>query len=247
MRHTGNRHNEQGASLIELMVGLAILAVITAGIFSQLNAATQRIATEQAKVDNFDEARDFVDQFFRDINQIGYPDGHIAATSTISDLRVAVGLVKIGPTSIAFEGDINGSGVVQQVQYQINGSGTCALCFQRSAVAKVTGTDPLTQLTTNTPDWGTEVNDLTNTAATPIFTYFKVDGSQIAVPSAGLDMINNGSTIAAVKTIHISLTIQNNQVTDPKTGQPIQTSFEGEVSLNNCSLAAAGVAPMSCF
>ena len=140
MRHTRNRHNAQGASLIELMVGLAILAVITAGIFSQLNAATQRIATEQVKVDNFDEARDFVDQFFRDINQIGYPDGHIV-TSLLAqptyDPRIAVGLVKITPTSIWFEGDINGSGVVQEVQYQINGSGTCTLCFQRSAVPKL--------------------------------------------------------------------------------------------------------------
>jgi hypothetical protein len=50
--------------------------------------------------------------------------------------------------------------------------------------------------------------------------------------------------IASVKTIHISLTIQNNAVIDPKTGQPIQTSFEGEVSLNNCSMAAGGA--MTC-
>lgn len=247
MRHPGNRHNAKGASILELMFGLLILGVITAGIFRQLNTATQRIATEQSKVDNFDEARDFVDQFFRDINQIGYPDGHIAPTSTISDNRVAVGLVQISPTSIAFEGDINGTGVVQIVQYQINGSGTCALCFQRSAVPKLTGSSPLSQLTTNTPNWGTEVNDLTNSATSPIFTYYDASGNQITPPSTGYDMINNGSSIASVKTIHISLTIQNNQVMDPKTGQPIQTSFEGEVSLNNCSLAAAGINPMSCF
>src|ERR1700740_3141275 len=137
MKPIGHRHNAQGATLIELMVALGILALITAGIFSQLNAATQRIATEQVKVDNFDEARDFVDQFFRDINQIGYPDGPTVAnliTPNINHPRVAVGLVKITATSIAFEGDINGSGVVQEVQYQINGSGTCTLCFQRSAV-----------------------------------------------------------------------------------------------------------------
>jgi type II secretory pathway pseudopilin PulG len=247
MKPMGNRYNAQGASLIELMVGLGILALITAGIFAQLNAATQRIATEQVKVDNFDEARDFVDQFFRDINQIGYPDGHTVAnliTPNINDPRVAVGLVKITATSIAFEGDINGSGVVQEVQYQINGSGTCALCFQRSAVPKVTGVDPVAQLTSNTPDWGTEVNDLTNTTATPIFTYYDATGAQLTPPD---DIDSNGSIIAKVKTIHISLTIQNNQVMDPKTGQPIQTSFEGEVSLNNCSLAATGVPPMSCF
>src|ERR1700756_3358569 len=134
MKLIGNRHNAQGATLIELMVSLGILALITAGIFSQLNAATQRIATEQVKVDNFDEARDFVDQFFRDINQIGYPDAHIVANLSPSatptwDPRVAVGLVKIDTNSIWFEGDINGSGVVQEVQYKINGSGTCTLCF----------------------------------------------------------------------------------------------------------------------
>ena len=71
MRYRCNRHKAKGASLLELMIGLLILGVVTAGIFAQLNAATQRIATEQNKVDNFDEARDFVDQFFRDINQIG--------------------------------------------------------------------------------------------------------------------------------------------------------------------------------
>ena len=97
MRHIGNRYNEQGATLVELMVALGILALVTAGIFSQLNAATQRIAAEQVKVDNFDQARDFVDQFFRDINQIGYPNGHIVANLSPAltpwyDPRVAMGL-----------------------------------------------------------------------------------------------------------------------------------------------------------
>jgi type II secretory pathway pseudopilin PulG len=256
MRHIGNRQNAQGATLIELMVALGILALITAGIFAQLNAATQRIATEQVKVDNFDEARDFVDQFFRDINQIGYPDGHVVtsllplgtpAYPATYDPRIAVGLVQISPTSIAFEGDINGSGVVQEVQYQINGSGSCSLCFQRSAFPKGTG-DPLVQITTSgLQNWGTEVNDLTNTAATPIFTYYDATGALITPPATGWDMDNNSSKIASVKTIHISLTIQDPLKVDPKTGQPIQTSFEGEVSLNNCSLAAAGVPPMSCL
>jgi type II secretory pathway pseudopilin PulG len=250
MKPIGHRHNAQGATLIELMVALGILALITAGIFSQLNAATQRIATEQVKVDNFDEARDFVDQFFRDINQIGYPDGHVVTSllaTPINDPRIAVGLVKIDVNSIWFEGDINGSGVVQEVRYQINGSTTCALCLQRSAVPKLQF-DP-ESFSQNPPIWGTEVNDLTNTAATPIFTYYKADGTQIPAGSlpADIDTLAGQQTLAQVKTIHISLTIQDPLKVDPKTGQPIQTSFEGEVSLNNCSMAAAGVPPMSCF
>ena len=232
----------RGTTLVELMVAMAILALVMAGIFGQLTAATQRITAEQTKVDNFDEARDFVDQFFRDINQIGYPNGHSVAnliTPNTNDPRAAVGLVKITPTSIWFEGDINGSGVVQEVQYQINGSGACTLCFQRSAVPKISG-DPETGQ--SAADWGTEVNDLITTT---IFTYFDANGNQITALPADID--SSGSTIAKVKTIHISLTIQNSAVLDPKTGQPIQTSFEGEVSLNNCSMAASGVPPMSCF
>jgi type II secretory pathway pseudopilin PulG len=247
MRYQCNRHTAKGASLLELMIGLLILGVVTAGIFAQLNTATQRIATEQNKVDNFDEARDFVDQFFRDINQIGYPDGHIVQASVspaINDPRIAVGLVKIDTNSIWFEGDINGSGIVQEVQYQINGSGTCTLCFQRSAVAKQQGDPFIGQAAAS---WGTEVNDLILTNA--IFTYYTAAGTQIPTASlpANIDTTAGQQTLASVKTIHISLTIQNNQVTDPKTGQPIQTSFEGEVSLNNCSYAYTGINPMSCF
>src|ERR1700722_13464689 len=95
-----NKH-ERGFSLVEMLIVIAILATVTGGIFLQLNTAQQRITTEQVKVDNFDEARDFVDQFFRDINLIGYPNAHMERvflpilTTAEHDIRVAVGLVKI--------------------------------------------------------------------------------------------------------------------------------------------------------
>lgn len=241
MKHT-TRRSERGHTLVELLVAVGVLGLVTAGVFGQLNTAAQRIYTEQIKVDNFDQARDFVDQFFRDINQIGYPNGRIVTnlTNGVNDPRVAVGLVKISPTSIWFEGDINGTGVVQEVRYKINGSGNCNLCFQRSTIAKANAA-PLTQ---TGGDWGTEVNDLTTTT---IFTYFDVSGNQIVPPAepVGFVLGTDGPQLASVKTIHISLTIQDPNVTDPKTHQQIQTSFEGEVSLNNCSLAATAN-PMSC-
>lgn len=241
MKHT-TRRSERGHTLVELLVAVGVLGLVTAGVFGQLNTAAQRIYTEQIKVDNFDQARDFVDQFFRDINQIGYPNGRIVTnlTNGVNDPRVAVGLVKISPTSIWFEGDINGTGVVQEVRYKINGSGNCNLCFQRSTIAKANAA-PWTQ---TGGDWGTEVNDLTTTT---IFTYFDVSGNQIVPPAepVGFVLGTDGPQLASVKTIHISLTIQDPNVTDPKTHQQIQTSFEGEVSLNNCSLAATAN-PMSC-
>jgi prepilin-type N-terminal cleavage/methylation domain-containing protein len=237
---------QRGFTLIEMMIVIAILATVTGGVFLQLNTAQQRINTEQIKVDNFDEARDFVDQFFRDINQIGYPNGHMVSflpttlATAQQDTRVAVGLVQIAANSIWFEGDVNGTGVVQSVQYKINGAGgtTCPLCLQRSSVPKITG-DPFSGQ--SAAAWGTEVNDV---ITSPIFTYF--DNTGAAIGGLPLDIDTNGTTLAKVKTIHINLTIQNPANIDPKTKQPIQTSFEGEVSLNNCSMAATGFTGISC-
>jgi prepilin-type N-terminal cleavage/methylation domain-containing protein len=243
---------QRGFSLTELIVSLAILTLVSGAIFSQLDTAQQRENTEQVKVDDFQEARDFVDQFFRDINQIGYPNSRMMDTTSVlwvpplaaplyNDSRLAMGLVRIDVNELRFEADTNGDGTVQSIVYMINGSGTCALCLQRSQVPKVTN-DPLLGQTQN---WGTEVNDavLTN----PIFSYYDRNGTLIAVASLPADTSTAAGRLilASVKTVKLSLTIQNPAVVDLRTNQPIQTNFEGEVSINNCSMAATGQS-MSC-
>lgn len=129
---------ERGFSLIEMMVVVLILGVVSAGILAQIDMAQQRAFSEQIKLDNFQEARDFMDQFFRDVNQIGYPSSRMVDTTSllwvpplasplINDNRMAVGLVKIDANEIRFEGDMNGDGVVQSVIYMVNGSAACAV------------------------------------------------------------------------------------------------------------------------
>jgi len=249
---------QRGFSMIELTIVIGILSIIIAGIFTQMDQAQQRAYTERIKLDNMQEARDFVDQFFRDINQIGYPNVRMMDVTSPSwapalstpptyawnnayanDNRMAIGLVKIDNTAIQFEADTNGDGNVQSVQYKINGNGNCTLCLQRSQVDKVAG-NPLAV----PPNWGTEVNDALNPI---IFTYFKADGTQIPSASLPLDISTQAGaqTLASIKTIKISLLISNPVIRDIKTDQVIQTSFEGEVSLNNCSMATANQ-PASC-
>jgi prepilin-type N-terminal cleavage/methylation domain-containing protein len=245
-RQAGSR--QKGFSLIEMMVVVLILGIVSAGLFMQIDAAQQRAYSEQIKLDNFQEARDFIDQFFRDVNQIGYPNSRMVDTTAawapalavplIDDNRLAIGLVKIDANEIRFEGNMNGDGVVQSVIYMVNGSGTCALCLQRSQVDKASAS-PLTGQAQN---WGTEANDVINT---PIFSYFRADGTQVTALPVDISTAGGATTIASIKTIQISLVIRNNAVVDPKTSQPIETTLQGEVSLNNCSMAATG-APMSC-
>jgi prepilin-type N-terminal cleavage/methylation domain-containing protein len=250
------RRLQYGFSLIEMMLVVAIMGVISAGVLSQMNEAQQRGYSEQVKLDNFQEARDFVDQFFRDINQIGYPSSRLVDTTTglswspaivspqttyplanpyIFDNRMAIGLVSINAKAVQFEGDMIGNGVVQSIIYKINGSGGCGLCLQRSQVDKISA-DPLLSQPQN---WGTEVNDV---LSDPIFTYFKADGTQIPNTSLPIDISNDPVTLASIKTIKITLTIRNNSIIDPKTNQAIETNFEGEVSINNCSMATTGQA-----
>ena len=256
------RRKQHGFSLLEILIVVAIMGIISAGILSQMDVAQQRGYSEQVKLDNFQEARDFVDQFFRDINQIGYPSSRLIdptapwapalitqstyswASTYINDNRLAIGLVSINSNAVQFEGDMIGNGVVQSIIYQINGSGSCLLCLQRSQVDKVAGNPLPTPTGAQGQNWGTEVNDV---LSNPTFTYFKADGTAIPNASLPLDISTsaNAQILASIKTIKISLTIRNNSVIDPKTSQAIETNFEGEVSINNCSMATTG-RPESC-
>lgn len=256
-RRIGGLNRQRGFTLIELMISLLILGLVTGAVFSQMGGAQQRLSAESTKLDDFQEARDFVDTFFRDINEIGYPNTRMVDTTSViwspalttqtnytwaspyvDDDRFAIGLVKIDVNTIQFEADTNGNGIVQSVSYMINGSGSCTLCLQRSQVAKVTG-DPLTG---QTPNWGTEVNDV---VSSPIFKYFDYNGNQITTLPVDISTQAGAQTLASIRTIQISLTIRNPQVMDQQTHQPIETNLAGEVSLNNCSMAAFAQS-MSC-
>src|SRR5215472_7948956 len=138
---------QKGFTLLELMIVMLILGVVLGAVFTNMDQAQQRMTTEETKLDDFQQARDFVDQFFRDINQIGNPNFRLMDTTStfwnpalttqvlytyaspyINDNRFAMGLVKIDSSELHFEGAINGVGNVQSVIYQINGSTLCSLC-----------------------------------------------------------------------------------------------------------------------
>ena len=237
--HRSGRTREQGFSLVELLVVVLILTTLCAAIFTQIDQVLQRAAAEQVKVDNFQQARDFVDQIFRDSRQIGYPnlrtfDVSLAPPSgpwqspLKNDSRLAVGLVKVSGTEFQFEGDVDGSGTVSVVSYKTNGN-----VLQRAQVSKVNGDPPTAQTTNLNAAYSDAVQNVQNT--TSIFTAYDATGTALVLP---LD--NANPLIADVRVIQVQLTIASPNVVDPKTRQPLQSDIGGRIQILNCSMATTG-------
>lgn len=67
------RASQAGFSLVELLIVLAIFAVVSGAILGLLNLAQARYRSEQQFLDAFQGARIGVDQLVRDIHTAGYP------------------------------------------------------------------------------------------------------------------------------------------------------------------------------
>lgn len=172
----------RGFSLIELMVSMAILFVVVGTAVNYIGIAVQRSKGEQTKVDLAQEGREFVDEFERDIHQAGYPgcdffntlgSSNCATTANYNKASLAMGLVSISYTNIIFEGDVNGDGVVESVQYRLvdsnsnNPPASCPCTLQRSQVPKVAGLSaalsaPAYRQATN---WSQELQDIVNSGS----------------------------------------------------------------------------------
>src|SRR6266852_7931115 len=174
--------SQKGFSLVELVVVCALLTIVLGAVFSGIDLATQRSQAEMTKVDLTQEGREFIDEFERDLHQAGYPNCRMVSTAGVANncpadysapaaypieqnSAVAVGLVSVSNTQVIFEGDVDGDGVVDTVQYRLLDSagnypptGTCPCTIQRSQMQKVNGTMPLAQPTTFSQELQNVVN-----------------------------------------------------------------------------------------
>jgi prepilin-type N-terminal cleavage/methylation domain-containing protein len=242
-RERKSRARFQGFSLIELMFVVAIITLVLGAILSQLEQVQQRATAEQGKVDDFQQARDFLDQIFRDTRQMGYPNVHnfdisIGAWQSplVKDHQLAVGLVKLTATQLEFQGDVDGSGNVSVVSYMVNGNGNCTTCIQRAQVLKVDG-DPVNgQSNLTATSYSVEVQNVQNT--TTIFTAYDSSGTAITLP---IDIDTNPTVIPTVRVIQAQLKIASPSALDPKTGQQLEADIEGRIQVVNCSMASTGM------
>jgi prepilin-type N-terminal cleavage/methylation domain-containing protein len=167
-----------GFTLLELMIVCAVLAIVLGAVFEGINTVIQRSQSEQVKVDLTQSGREFVDEFERDLHQAGYPNCRLVSTGGVGcpadysnatqqtvafNPAVSVGLVHVDSTRVIFEGDMNGTGVVDSVQYRlvdvngVNPPASCPCTLQRSEVVKVAG-DPELQVPIFTQELQNVVN-----------------------------------------------------------------------------------------
>jgi len=215
---------------------MLLMSIIMGAIVNQIAVIQQRSRTEQAKLDIFQESRDFVDQFVRDAHQTGYPSIRMFDTSSwttaplspiYSEPKLAAGITFIGPSEIKFEGDVDGGGIVNVVDYSLMATGNNCSCLQRGAVNKGSGSAIFSNQVQNVQSAGT--------TADPIFVGYTASGT--AVTSADMTTVAGRQALATIKTVQIRLKTKAG-VVDPKTRLAPETTLSGQVTIVNCSLAA---------
>jgi prepilin-type N-terminal cleavage/methylation domain-containing protein len=195
---TKKQGRAKGFTMIELMVSVAILTVVVGVVVDGLTKLMQRNKTETTKVDLTQESREFMDQIVNDIHQAGYPSLKTFDPATkplgYNDPGVATpGLVNATPSSLQFEGDVDGTGTVSEVFIQLSPlNGPCPCIIQRGAVSKALWQGGAL------PSYYTEVTNVNNTN---IFQGYDNGGNNVALAGA----IPVGSTNLAAIEITLSV------------------------------------------
>lgn len=237
-----DKKRQGGFSLIELLVVIALLSIVMGAVFEQINSAQLNSNAEQAKLDMFQEAREFMDQMTRDLHASGYPSwrnfqtGQLGSVIEQQSQYVAVGLVKVGPGTLWFEGDVDGTGQVSMIRYDLDTSDANNWCLRRLQAPKPDKTDPLA----DTIGWQVEVQNVQNgSAENPIFEAYS-GTSKVAWPADGnLDFTNDAALLATVDMIKVTMSVQSKH-SDVRTGQKHVITLVSTAHIENCSLAHDG-------
>jgi len=239
MRRNGvNKNTQRGFSLVELLVATAILMFVVAAVMSYISTAQRRFDSEQTKIDMTQESREMMDQIARDLHMVGYPNSRMFAPGVLPnpnwfDAReVAVGIVRITPTLLKFEGDVDGDGFVDAVTYEVvqdfppapAAQVSCPCRIKRGVRQKQVAATPA-PLNQPDPTFFVEAQGIVNSGNTialgavegnfaaytaePVFRAYDVNGTAVPLP-VDLNTINPAtgrSWVFDIRTVRVSLNV----------------------------------------
>ena len=214
------KHSRQsGFTLIEMLLVVLLLSIVVGAVFSQIDRAQVRYRVEDQKVDLTQQEREFIDQFTRDLHQAGYPSAPMYGGSATAN-QVALGVTSLSSNDIVFEGDVDGDGLVDVVEYSyFDGSGWTSSapnpcpCIRRSQLAKGAA-GPATTYT-----------QVQNVIGTSFFNAFDIGGNTISLPASA-------GNLSKIKTVQLTLTTQG-VVQDNDAHKSIQVTMTGMARLVN--------------
>src|SRR5258708_39897644 len=106
---------QAGFSLMELLMVVLLLSIVVGALFSQIERAQVRYHVEDQTLDMTQQEREFIDQFTRDLHQAGYPSANMYVAP--GGNQIALGITSISATDLQMEGDVDGDGIVDVVEY----------------------------------------------------------------------------------------------------------------------------------
>jgi prepilin-type N-terminal cleavage/methylation domain-containing protein len=214
------KHSRQsGFTLIEMLMVVLLLSIVVGAVFSQIERAQVRYRVEDQKIDLTQQEREFIDQFTRDLHEAGYPSAKMYGGSATAN-QVALGVTSLTSNDIVVEGDVDGDGLVDVVEYSyFDGSGWTSSapnpcpCIRRSQMNKGAG------------GTATTYTQVQNVLGTSFFTAFYANGGTITLPVSAGDL-------GKIKTVQITLSTQG-AVQDNDAHKSIQVTMTGMARLVN--------------
>ncbi len=244
-----NHSAQKGFSLIEMMVAIAVLTIIMGAVFGSINRAQQTSASEQAKLDLTQQAREFMDQLTRDMRNTGYPNFRntdpTSASAQITSANNAPGIIYVDYKSLWFAGDVDGTvspagtAVVKIVRYDLDNNGPNCPCLRRTEYLR-TGGDPYADASNpGTAVAQMEIQGVQNgTTADPIFTpWDPIAASPVTTAVQFVDTLT-AQEMAKINSIKVVLAVQAQQ--KDYTGAYPVTRVTSTIALSNCSEAYGG-------
>jgi prepilin-type N-terminal cleavage/methylation domain-containing protein len=228
-----------GFTLIEMLVSLAILVTVTGAIFEQINSMQKKSASETVNVDLTQQGRDFINQTVRDLHMAGYPAASMYSVDpSAHPSLVANRLVRVSPTEILLEGDINNDGAVESVDIvyvKSDSNDPNCPCIRRSAQPKIDassfsqGTNPLYTETQQVFPPGTDPGQ----SGEDLFAYYDQNGNPVNLSNGSdISTLQGAANLASIKTVKINLSLLTTQ-RDPQTGNFLRTSMSASARLSN--------------
>ena len=185
---------QSGFSLLELLMVVLLLTIVVGALFTQIDHAQVRYRVEDQRLDMTQQEREFIDQFVRDLHQAGYPASSMYSAGVAAPNSVAggtYGLISISSTDVQIEGDMDGDGQVEAIEYSYDA--TCQ-CIRRSSLPKGAA-GPATSFT--------EVQGVISTSQ-DIFAAYDTNGGSVNISSA----VTDPTTLKTIKSVRITLTTQ---------------------------------------